>query len=181
MFKAKIEDTNMNSQPLKASVAKTLRNKLIEAYPQTEDYIDLLWPKKAKAFSLKLKGENHLQFIKLDEEIMFMELRDKPLLPMLRVLHRFPDMMTHMQCDKGAIRHIFSGSNVMAPGLTSEGGIIKDGCEEGHPVAIMAEGKKHAMGIGFMTMSSKDIKDQGKGNAIELIQFMNDSLWKEIK
>ena len=69
----------------------------------------------------------------------------------------------------------------MAPGLTSEGGKIHEGLEVGAPVAIMAEGKKHAMGIGYLQMSSKDIKETGKGQAIELIQYLNDSLWKEIK
>ena len=56
-----------------------------------------------------------------------------------------------MVCDKGAIRHIFSGSNVMAPGLTSEGGNIAEGVPEGGAVAIMAEGKVHAMGVGLMS------------------------------
>ena len=181
MFKAKFEDTNLNSQPLKASVAKTLRSKLLETYPRSEEYAEQIWPKKAKVLTMKIKGESHYHFIKIDEEVRFIELRDKPLLPMLRTLHQYPDMMDHMVCDKGAIRHIFSGSNVMAPGLTSEGGKVAEGLEAGAPVAIMAEGKEHAMAIGFLQMSSKEIKETGKGQAIEVIQFLNDSLWKEIR
>ena len=100
---------------------------------------------------------------------MFLEIRDRATLPMLKVLHRFPFMMDHMVCDKGAIRHIFSGSHVMAPGLTSEGGIIHPHLECGSPVAIMAEGMKHAMAIGYLSMSSTDIKESGKGQAIEVI------------
>ena len=150
MFKAKLEDTNMNSAPLKATVAKTLRAKLVETYPNIEPHLELIWPKKAKVFTLKLKGENLYNFIKIEEEIAFMEMRDRAIIPMLRTLHKFPDMMPHMQCDKGAIKHIFSGSNVMAPGLTSEGGKIAADLEVGAPVAIMAEGKKHAMGIGYL-------------------------------
>jgi PUA domain protein len=57
---------------------------------------------------------------------MFVEIRDIPLLPTLRLLHRYPYMMPHMQCDKGAIKHIMSGSNVMCPGLTSPGGKMDD-------------------------------------------------------
>ena len=71
---------------------------------------------------------------------MFIEMRDRAILPMLRTLHKYPQMMDKMVCDKGAIKHILSGSHVMAPGLTSEGGIIFEGLEEGAPVAIMAEG-----------------------------------------
>lgn len=84
-----------------------------------------------------------------------MEIRDYAILPMLRVLHKYPQMMGEaMQVDKGAIRHIFSGSHIMAPGLTSEGGNLIDGLVEKAPVAVMAEGKKHALAIGFLTMSS---------------------------
>uniref|UniRef100_A0A7S3CKV9 PUA domain-containing protein n=1 Tax=Strombidium rassoulzadegani TaxID=1082188 RepID=A0A7S3CKV9_9SPIT len=129
---------------------------------------------------MKLKGESHIHFVKIDDTIKFIELRDKPILPMLRLLHQYPMFLPHMTCDKGAIKHIFSGSNVMAPGLTSEGGNLAPYCQIGDPVAIMAEGMKHAMAIGFMLQSSDEIKEKGKGMAIENIQFLNDSLWKDI-
>ena len=180
MFKAKFEDINMNSQPLKATVAKKLRDGLTETYPNCAEYIESLWPSKAKVLSLKIKGESHYHFIKIDEEIAFIEIRDKPLIPVLRVLHKYPNMLAPMTCDKGAIKHIFSGSHVMAPGLTSEGGCITAGLEAGHPVAIMAEGKKHAMAVGFLQMSSADIQEKGKGEAIEVIHSLNDQVWKEI-
>ena len=181
MFKHTIEDLNMNSQPVKASAAKGIRAKVAETYPNIAEHLEELWPKKAKVLTLKFKGDNHLNFIKVEDEIMFIEIRDKSIIPMLRVLHKFPMMMDHMVCDKGAIRHIFSGSNVMAPGLTNEGGQIAPYLEIGAPVAIMAEGKKHAMAIGYLTMSSKEIKETGKGSAIEVIQFLNDSLWKDVR
>ncbi len=101
-------------------------------------------------------------------------------MPMLRVLHQYPFMMKKMQCDKGAIKHIFSGSNVMAPGLTSEGGRIDESVQQGEAVAITAEGKEHAMAIGIMEMSAADLKSQGKGIAIEVVQFLNDAVWKDI-
>ena len=81
---------------------------------------------------MKLKGEDftHMHFIRVDDVMMFIDFQkkiescgaDKPIIPMLRILHQYPDIMNQMQCDKGAIKHIFSGSNVMAPGLVSEGG-----------------------------------------------------------
>lgn len=43
-----------------------------------------------------------------------------------------------MQCDKGAIKFILSGANVMCPGLTSKGGIIDDTAEVEECVAITA-------------------------------------------
>jgi len=63
-------------------------------------------------------------------------------------------MSEAMQCDKGAIKHIFSGSHIMAPGLTSPGGHLVPNLPVHAPVAILAEGKQHAMAIGVLTMSS---------------------------
>ena len=65
----------------------------------------------------------------------------------------------------------------MAPGLTSEGGVAAEGLAVGAPVAITAEGKKHAMAIGFLTMDSETITGKGKGEAIEVVEFLNDALW----
>ena len=45
----------------------------------------------------------------------------------------------------------------MAPGLTSEGGIVTPDLGVKAPVAITAEGKKHAMAIGVLSMTSDEI------------------------
>ena len=42
----------------------------------------------------------------------------------------------------------------------------------------MAEGKEHAMGIGFTNLSTKDIRKENKGKAIELVQYLCDGMWK---
>merc|ERR1711957_185250 len=55
---------------------------------------------------MKLKGEAYATFIKIDEEICFLELRGKAIIPMLKTLHQYPDMMKKMQCDKGGVKHI---------------------------------------------------------------------------
>ena len=67
-----------------------------------------------------------MQVYLVDEEIRFIENRDKIVIPTLRLLHKYPMMMPHMQCDKCAIRHILSGSDIMCPGLTSQGGKMDD-------------------------------------------------------
>ena len=47
--------------------------------------------------------------------------------------------------DRGAIRFVLSGANIMAPGLTSAGGKMDD-VPEGTTVAIFAEGKRSPCG-----------------------------------
>ena len=53
-----------------------------------------------------------------------------------------------------------------------------DDVSNGCVIAITAEGKDHAMGVGVTSMSSKEIKDENKGVAIEVIQYLNDGMWK---
>lgn len=100
-----------------------------------------------------------------------------PVLPMLRLLHKYPFMMDAMQCDKGAIKHIFSGSHVMAPGITSPGGKLCPGLDVMAPVQVTAEGKQHAMALGVLTMGSDEIAKEKKGEAIQVVQFLNDGIW----
>jgi PUA domain protein len=78
------------------------------------------------------------------------------------------DIFPKIQVDKGAIRHILSGSHIMCPGLTSEGALIIlritfeggkliEGGEEGQFALVMAEGKTHALAIGRMVMCTDDM------------------------
>lgn len=64
--------------------------------------------------------------------------------------------MKKMQVDKGAIKFVFSGANVMCPGLTSAGGKMDD-VQKGQIVAITAEGKEHALAIGETLMSTEEM------------------------
>ena len=58
--------------------------------------------------------------------------------------------------DKGAIKFVLSGANVMAPGLTSPGGKLTP-CDKNTVVAVMAEGKEHALAIGITKLSSDEM------------------------
>lgn len=90
-------------------------------------------------------------------------------MPTLRVLHRFPALLPHVQIDRGAIKFLLAGANMMAPGLLSKGGVLPDGLAKDAIVAIHAEGKEHACGIGRMSASSDEIRKAGKGVAVEVV------------
>ena len=52
--------------------------------------------------------------------------RDGPWLPTLRILHQYPEMMKRLRTDKGAIKFVLSGANIMCPGLTHPDAVIHD-------------------------------------------------------
>lgn len=60
------------------------------------------------------------------------------------------------QVDKGAIRFVLSGANIMCPGLTSPGARMSP-VEKGQVVAVMAEGKQHALAVGMTSLSTDDM------------------------
>lgn len=68
-----------------------------------------------------------------------------------------PNMMPRIQVDTGAIKFVLGGANVMCPGITNPGGAIPVELPEGAPVAVYAQGKEHAMAIGFLKMSTADM------------------------
>mmetsp|Transcript_5750 Transcript_5750/g.5221 ORF Transcript_5750/g.5221 Transcript_5750/m.5221 type:complete len:126 (+) Transcript_5750:179-556(+) len=113
----------------------------------------------------------------IDDQVKFIEIRDFPVLPTMMLLHQYPTMMPHMQCDKGAIKHILSGSDIMCQGLTSPGGKM-DEVESEQVVAVMAEGKEHAMAIGYTLMSKKNIIKVNQDKCIQLLMYLGDGMWK---
>ncbi|KAK2965875.1 hypothetical protein RJ640_024717 [Escallonia rubra] len=161
---------------VKASVQRKIRNSIAEEYPGLEPVLDDLLPKKSPL--IVAKCPNHLNLVVVNNVPLFFNIRDGPYMPTLRLLHQYPDIMKKLQVDRGAIKFVLAGANIMCPGLTSPGGVLDDDVGEETPVAIMAEGKQHALAIGFTKMSAKDIKAINKGIGVDNMHYLNDGLWK---
>ena len=50
-------------------------------------------------------------------------------------------MMKSVQVDKGAIKFVLGGANIMCRGITSPGGRLPDDLEKGEPVVGVAWGR----------------------------------------
>lgn len=82
--------------------------------------------------------------------------------------------------DRGAIRFLLAGANMMCPGMTSPGGWLPPD-EQPYatktPVAIFAEGKQHPAAIGITQMSTTDMRKVNKGIGVETVTYLGDELW----
>ncbi|CAK7203530.1 translation machinery-associated protein 20 [Sporothrix eucalyptigena] len=184
-------------QKLKSSVQRSLRQSLLASYPLLTPYADEILPKKASLESIKLPDRAVLYV--LDTEPIFFESgkpgSDIPLLPHLRLVHRFPQAFPSIRIDRGAIRYVLGGATLMAPGLTSPGGrlpeprkvepeqVSDDGhwsreLKKGEPVVIMAEGKEEACAVGLLVADTKEVKEKGKGPVVEDAHYLGDGLWR---
>ncbi|CAB3992700.1 malignant T-cell-amplified sequence 1-like [Paramuricea clavata] len=176
MFKKFQADENISGvTQLKSSVQRSIRAKLVEQFPSIKDYIDDICPKKESM--VLIKCHDHVEIICVNSELLFFKQRDSPYYPTLRLLHQYPFIMPHQQVDKGAIKFILSGANIMCPGLTSPGANLIDS-DKDTIIAIHAEGKINALAVGTMTMSSEEIVSVNKGIGVENIHYLNDGLWQ---
>ncbi|CAL8097888.1 unnamed protein product [Calicophoron daubneyi] len=177
MFK-KFEDKEDISSVTNAknSRAKAIRKRVCEDYGVSPEIMEQIIPKKD---TLKLvKCHEHIEmFADTQGEVLFFCQRDGPFIPTLKLLHKYPFLLPHLQVDRGAIKHVLNGSNIMCPGLTSPGARMTQVPQES-VVAIMAEGKQHALAIGLTKLSSDDILDINKGVGVENLHYLNDGLWR---
>mmetsp|Transcript_9419 Transcript_9419/g.24288 ORF Transcript_9419/g.24288 Transcript_9419/m.24288 type:complete len:186 (+) Transcript_9419:120-677(+) len=175
MFKKFVAEEQVSgSTQVKSSVARAIKSKAVEMMPPIEHIIDELCPKKAAFHEVKCK--DHIKIYAVNEELLFFQQRDGPIIPTLRLLHKYPNLLPRMQVDKGAIKFVLSGANVMCPGLTSEGGSMED-VPADTIVALFAEGKQHAMAIGVTKMSTEEIRAVNRDIGIDSIHCLGDGLW----
>ncbi|THH14713.1 hypothetical protein EW146_g5659 [Bondarzewia mesenterica] len=69
---------------------------------------------------------------------------------------------------------------MMCPGMTSAGGYLPPAdaaLPAGTPIAIDAEGKEHAVGIGITQLGTEEMKKLNKGVGVESIAYLGDDLW----
>jgi len=180
------EDVSTSTQ-VKTSVQRGIKAQIIHSHPcLTDEILNELLPKKPAMVQYKCGPHLMLYCRHSDsgDEPVFFQHRDGPILPTLKFVHKYPKVeFTKVTVDKGAIPFVLGGANIMCPGLTNPGGGMpadeegKPGLEKGDGVVIFAEGKDLALAVGFMTMSSEDIRKKNKGNGIEVSHFLGDGLW----
>jgi malignant T-cell-amplified sequence len=178
MFKKfSLDDSVASKAPMKSSQQRAMRATLIEQMPILELYMDEILPRKEKAILAKVAG--HITVIaNADAAPLFFCMRDTPYFPTLRLLHRYPFLLPVLRVDRGAIKHVMNGADVMVPGLRSERAVIEDEVEAGAAVAVFAESKVHAIAVGVCKMSSAQMRINDKGIAIESAHYINDGLWQ---
>uniref|UniRef100_A0A8D0ITE3 Malignant T-cell-amplified sequence n=1 Tax=Sus scrofa TaxID=9823 RepID=A0A8D0ITE3_PIG len=156
MFKKFDEKENVsNCIQLKTSVIKGIKNQLIEQFPGIEPWLNQIMPKKDPVKIVRC--HEHIEILTVNGELLFFRQREGPFYPTLRLLHKYPFILPRQQVDKGAIKFVLSGANIMCPGLTSPGAKLYPAAAD-TVVAIMAEGKQHALCVGVMKMSAEEIE-----------------------
>lgn len=161
---------------LRNSDVKRLKQRLQQDFPHIVPYLDDILPKKDTPKCVKC--QDHIELITdATGQPLFFRCRDSPCyIPVLKLLHRYPFILRPERVDKGAIKFVLSGANIMCPGLTSPGAQLCEAPKDSI-CAVVAEGKETALAIGLLKMSTHDIQNINKGIGIETLHYLNDGLW----
>lgn len=162
---------------MKSSQQRSARAKIIEQMPSIEPYIEDFFPKKEKTVMVKCTG--HVSILASAKGTpLFFQTRDGDFIPTLRTLHKYPFLLPIMRVDRGAIKHIINGADIMVPGLRSDRAVIEHEVGRNTVVAVYAESKQHALAVGITQMSTDQMRQNDKGVAIESVHYVSDGLWK---
>ncbi len=170
-----------NKAQAKSSVSRQIRSQVVSSYPALEPVLDQMWGKKTVVELIKCRTTPPTTLVAIEGQILFFQVRDGPFLPHLKLVHKYPDVMVAVTADKGAIRHVLQGSDVMDVGMTSSGGQLppdEPPLTVGHPVQVRAEGKEHAMAVGVLLKTPADIRKTNEGKGVATLHFLGDGLWE---
>ncbi|CAK9441187.1 uncharacterized protein LODBEIA_P50560 [Lodderomyces beijingensis] len=180
MFKKFTRKDIHSRSNIKSSAQRGLKSNFTAAYPKLEAAIDNLIPKKSQVILIKCEDKIQLYSVNngdgSNDVVLFQHFDD--IVPTLKVVHQYPECFPRVQVDRGAIKFVLGGANIMCPGLTSKGAALPDeNWDVGTIVAVYAEDKENALALGKLTMSIDDIKSKNKGVGVELLHYLGDGLW----
>lgn len=92
----------------------------------------------------------------------------------LRGLIKYKPKRRWVMVDKGAIKYVSEGADVMAPGIVNADAQI----EENDIVWVCDEGHRMPLAIGKALMDGKQMIKAKKGKAIKSMFHVGDKLWK---
>jgi len=179
MFKKFQPSTDIAGQtPLKSSVQRSIRTAVLSQWKIEPETLEAIWSKKDSLVNVKCR--EHIAIFTVNGEPLFFQHFDGPIYPTLRLLHKYPYILPMVKVDRGAIRFLLAGAHMMCPGLTSAGGYLPP-CDAALPagtlVAIHAEGKEHAVGVGITKLGTEEMRRVNKGVGVETATYLGDELW----
>jgi len=181
MFKKFSPSTDIAGHtPVKSSVQRAIRATVLSQWKIEPETLEAVWPKKEGLVHVKCR--EHVSIYTVHGEPLIFQHFDGPYYPTLRLLHKYPYILPMVKIDRGAIRFLLAGAPMMCPGLTSAGGYLPPAdtaLPAETPVAIHAEGKAHAVGVGLTKLGTEEMRRVNKGVAVETMTYLGDDLWSQ--
>ncbi len=145
---------------------KNLKKELNEFFENLDDII----PKKS---DVEVVITDNFDIILVDREPIAFKKDDK-IIPTIKLLLKSLPNKNLVVVDKGAIRFLIKGADVMAPGIVDADENIK----EGDVVFVVDEEHKKPICVGIALMNGKTMKESNEGRAVKNLHYVGDKIWK---
>lgn len=115
-----------------------------------------------------------------DENILFVDNKpsfiriDKTWIPHLKLILTHDELLPKVTVDKGAIKFVIKGADIMRPGITK----IEE-FEKGEFVTIVDENYNKPLAIGKTLLDSIEMTAQENGKSIANIHRIGDEFWEK--
>ena len=156
---------------LKSKDIKELKPKLLELFE--EKAISNLFGNKPKVEFLRL--DNREEIIVINDVLSFWITKER-YIPCLTLLIN-PDIdftMKSVTVDKGAIRFVANGADIMRPGIT----VIDPTIEKDDIIKIQEETHGRALAVGIAMYNASEMQKMSKGKVVKNIHTVNDPVWE---
>jgi PUA-domain protein len=114
-------------------------------------------------------------FLLIDNKPLFFTFENK-IIPTLPILLKDITTLPQVIVDKGAIKFVVNGADIMRPGI-----IGCDDFEKDSFVVIIEETYKKPLAVGQVLFNSKDLLEKKEGKVIKNIHFIGDLIWEKCK
>ena len=96
------------------------------------------------------------------------------IVPTVRGLLAFPATKRAVTVDMGAVRFIYNGADVMAPGIVD----ADPGIRAGNVVWVQDEKNRRPLAVGRAIMDGPTMTREEKGKAIDTLHHVGDEIWR---
>ena len=100
--------------------------------------------------------------------------KDETPIPTLHFILENGDFLKKITVDKGAVKFVCNGADIMRPGIKN----IDENIQKDEFVSIIEETYGKPLAVGIALFDGKEIKSMTKGRAVKTLHYIGDYIWK---
>ena len=134
-------------------------------------FVEQIFPKKARIELIQTDAGDTLYAV---NNVLKLWKSNEGYIPVLTLLLNKQVDLKKIVVDKGAIRFVTNGADVMRPGITK----IDPSIKMGNIVVIVDENHDRALAIGRAMFDAKQMEDKKSGKVVKNLHTIQDDVWK---
>ena len=119
-----------------------------------------------------VETDKDVSFIVIDKIPIFFG-RSGEFFPTLKAVLSSKIVRKVVVVDKGAVRFVVNGADIMKPGIVE----FDDTISKGEVITVVEENHRKPLAIGVSLLDADDIEREDKGKIIKNVHFIGDKIW----